>query len=165
MDNIIDMQQVDASNEYVIKLLLKILQYHSKCNLDDNNSEKYYYQYETCHEQTLYEQLMNHNMIVIKAKSYQEAMILNTCLRIIIDGHGGYLLNFVSESEETLKISFDAYFKSINESKNLSEHENFISDKIKEQTKHVIKYRRDTFKNSKKIIIKNPIVYDFNGVV
>ena len=72
---------------------------------------------------------MNKNIIAIEAITLEEANVLNTILRIIIDGHAGSLRQFIANEDDQLleSITIIEFFKSIEECENLSIYKNFIS--------------------------------------
>ena len=129
MNDEISIEKINAQDfDYCFNLFMTELnnkQYKS-------GKTKYYYQYEMDSAQTEYESMMSRHIIYIIAGSYEEAMIINVLLRIIIDGRTYSLLNYCShEDENDVAVKITDFFQNIYKSKYMKEYEGYVSYKIK----------------------------------
>jgi hypothetical protein len=115
--------------DYVFSIFHKYLTNHLFGN---DGVSKYYYQYECDSNQTAYERLMDIGAISISARSYEETMVLNSILRIIIDGHTAgikFATNEEDENEDEVTIenlTMKILFNNIGKNKSLSQYKNYV---------------------------------------
>jgi hypothetical protein len=134
----------------VLKKLYYLMDMFKSHQVEKDNG-KYYYQYEFDSNQTTYECLMGLRIISIFAHSYEEAMLLNVCLRVIFDGHSGSMDNYDEDhmndeneyeddyewyewedddyDEEELNTLRDMFDKII-KSDNLKDYEDYVTDTV-----------------------------------
>jgi hypothetical protein len=169
MSTYIDTEQIELEDnqEYEYQLFQKLLK---SVDRKENLPAKYYYQYEFDSNQTPYEKLADNNLIAIKACSLEEANVLNIILRVVIDGHGGWLHSFTSdEDDETIpNLTEEAFFNSIKKGESLTMYEGYVSDELKPMKNKNIDICFFSKVNRKDKIInfnfKNVKVFDYTEV-
>jgi hypothetical protein len=119
---------------YVARLFYNRLLQHP----EQNGRDKYYYQYNSDSDQTLYEKLMGSHQICISARSCHEAKVVSAILQVLIDGHTFSLEKYLSlyqrlhsTNPHPAPLTVTNLFVLISNSDFLSEHSGHSSDVLK----------------------------------
>jgi len=122
----IDVAKIKSND---LKYTFSVFHWYLTNHLFSNKgNDKYYSQYECDSNQTTYEALMHIGAISIRAKSYEEAMVLNIILRTIIDGYCGGMLFAIEDEDENEPIdnkTLKMFFEVIEKSDSMSFYKNY----------------------------------------
>lgn len=129
------MQLMDLYNldnfEYISKVIDVLIKHHRHESI--SHQPYYYYQYEGDSNMSNYENMMHNNYIVIRATSYKEAMLINSILKIVIDGYGGILQPNLDDTGDLKhkngKVDVCEFYKYITTSTMMLSYNNYKTNK------------------------------------
>jgi hypothetical protein len=138
----------------------------------DLSKLKYYYQYESDKDVSLYEKLMNTHSIAILASCLEEANVLNEALKLLFNNNGSA---FIFQLEIYLEILHDIdmnnnhitienFFDFIEESEDMSIYKNYKSKTLRTPSKTTLKYKIISGHNNREVTQTHYFVVDKSRV-